>query len=76
MPNLPLRRKSGKPQGKITGRVCAHCHQDLRLVHRHTSPARLGAQLTTEFYQCRACDAGFAFTPATGKWKPWVGDED
>jgi hypothetical protein len=44
-------------------------------VRRHVSPTRLGAPVTTEFYQCAACDSGFALNVANGTWKSWVADE-
>jgi hypothetical protein len=76
MPNLgPLKGKPPDESSKPTGHLCRLCHQELRLVRRHTSPARLGAPVTTEFYQCGACDSGFALNPATGKWKGWSPDE-
>jgi hypothetical protein len=37
---------------------------------------RLGAPVVTDFYECCACDSGFSFDPATGKWKPWAGAGD
>jgi hypothetical protein len=77
MPNLgPLRRKSDDPRGARTGHRCSHCREDLCLVRRHVSPSRLGAPVTTEFYQCRACDSGYAFNPGTRKWKPWAADDN
>jgi hypothetical protein len=76
MPNLgPLRGKSTNPPRPVTGHRCNLCHHELHLVRRHVSPARLGAPVTTEFYECTACDSGFALNPATGKWKRWVGDD-
>lgn len=77
MPNLgPLRRKTDNPYGKTTEHRCVGCGGALHLVRRHVSPVRLGAPVTTEFYQCRACDSGYAFNRATGKWKPWVADDE
>jgi hypothetical protein len=29
-----------------------------------------------EFYQCDACDSGYALNVATGQWKRWVTDDD
>ena len=76
MRNLgPQRRKSDDPRGALTGHRCKICREDLRLVRRHVSPLRLGAPVTTEFYQCRACDSGYKLNPGTGAWKPWVADE-
>ncbi len=76
MPNLgPQRRKSDDPHGAMTGHRCKTCREDLLLVRRHVSPPRLGTPVTTEFYQCRACDSGYAHTPSTGAWKPWIADE-
>lgn len=77
MPILdPQRRKTDNSPAKITGHRCLHCGQDLRFVRKHVSPARLGAPRSTEFYQCRACDAGYAFNRSEGKWKAWVGDDE
>ena len=77
MPSLgPKRRKGDNASGIISGYRCAHCGEGLHLMRRHVSPVRLGARLATEFYQCRACDSGYALNPATGKWKPWVTDGD
>jgi hypothetical protein len=76
MPNLgQQRRKTDEKQGALTGHRCAHCREDLALVRTHVSPERLGTPVTTEFYQCRACDSGYAHTVATGSWKPWTPDE-
>lgn len=76
MPNLrPQQRKTPNRPGTVTGHRCRLCRHELHLVRRHVSPPRLGAPLTTEFYQCGACDAGFALNVATGKWKRWVGDD-
>jgi uncharacterized protein with PIN domain len=76
MPSLNFqRRHSDTPRGAMTSHQCAYCREDLRLVRQHLSPSRLGAQMATEFYQCRACDSGYAFNPATGKWKAWMADE-
>ena len=58
-----------------TGHPCSNCHERLQLVRRHVSPHRLGAPSVTEFYQCIACDSGFAFSASTGRWKPWVTDD-
>ena len=74
MPDLrpqptPNRPKAGR------GHRCSLCRHELQLVRRHVSPLRLGPPLTTEIYECVACDAGFALDAATGKWKPWVGEE-
>jgi hypothetical protein len=77
MPNLgPQRGKTTNRQGSLTGHRCVLCHQALHLVRRHVSPVRLGASVTIEFYQCDACDSGFALNPATGKWKRWVTEDD
>jgi len=76
MPILdPQRRKSDDSRGALTGHRCTSCREDLVLVRRHLSPARLGPSTTTEFYQCRACDSGYALNPATGTWKAWAADE-
>jgi uncharacterized protein with PIN domain len=50
---------------------CTRCREELQLVRRHTSPIRLGTPVITDFYECPACDAEFAFSPATGKWRHW-----
>jgi len=76
MPSLnPQRRVSDDSRGAITGHRCRGCREDLVLVRRHVSPARLGPSITTEFYQCRACDSGYALNVATGTWKAWAADE-
>jgi hypothetical protein len=74
MPDLRP-QKTPTPQGTATTHRCRLCRHELHLVRQHVSPPRLGAALTTEFYQCSACDAGFALNVATGKWKPWVSEE-
>jgi hypothetical protein len=77
VPNLrPPRPKPDNAAGSSTGIRCRQCGQDLRFVRKHVSPSRLGAPLTTQFYECGACDSGYAFNPANGKWKPWIGDGD
>ena len=76
MPILdPRRRKTDDPRGALTGHRCRSCRQDLALVRRHVSPDRLGPRMITEFYQCRACDSGYALNVAAGTWKPWAADE-
>ena len=76
MPTLdPQRHKSDEPHGGATGHRCKNCREDLVLVRKRVSPDRLGPPLTTEFYQCRACDTGYALNPGTGAWKPWATDE-
>ena len=76
MPDLGPFRGQTNPPSAGSGHRCALCHQELHLVRRHVSPARLGESLTTEFYQCTACDSGYALNPATGKWKRWISDEN
>ena len=78
MPNLgpPLARKSDDAAGRPSEHRCRGCRELLRLERRHVSPARLGAPMTTEFYSCPACDAGYAFNPTALKWKTWAGNED
>jgi hypothetical protein len=71
----PLRGKANKPPAPTKHR-CVLCHQDLHFVRQHVSPARFGPVVTTDFYQCGACDAGFAQNLATGKWQRWVGDDN
>jgi hypothetical protein len=76
MPSLdPRRRRSNDRQGAVTPHRCTTCREHLQLVRTHVSPTRLGEPLTTEFYQCGACDSGFAFNPLTGTWKNWAADE-
>jgi uncharacterized protein with PIN domain len=75
MPDLrSLRRRTDTAPTTSTSERCRNCGQDLRLIRTHMSPARLGTPLVTHFYECCACDSGYAFSPATGKWKPWAGD--
>jgi hypothetical protein len=75
MPNLRPQQTPRHRQGTVTTHRCSLCRHELHLVRRHVSPPRLGAPLTTEFYQCRACDSGFALNVATGKWKRWMDDD-
>ena len=76
MPSLnPQRRVTDDSRGSLTGHRCASCREDLALVRRHVSPPRLGPPVTTEFYQCRACDSGYTHNPGTGTWKSWAADE-
>jgi len=74
MPDLRP-RKTPKPSGAATTHRCSLCHDELHLIREHVSPPRLGAQLRTEFYQCRACDSSFALNVATGKWRLWMGED-
>ena len=69
------RRKTDAPCGALTRHRCRSCREDLVLVRRHISPDRLGPRMTTEFYQCRACDSGYALNLAGGTWKTWAADE-
>jgi hypothetical protein len=32
--------------------------------------------VATDFYQCGACDAGYAVDVSTGAWKRWMTDDD
>jgi hypothetical protein len=76
VPSLnPQRRKNDDGRGALTGHRCTRCREDLRLVRTHVSPPRLGAAVTVEFYECRACDSGFALNVGTGTWKAWMPDE-
>ena len=70
--NLPSgsRRTDARPQGPAA-HLCRACKSHLFLIRRHTSPPRLGSLLVTEFYRCDGCDSGYAFSPSTGRWKPW-----
>lgn len=71
MPQLrPRRRQADNQNGALTPHRCLACGQHLHLVRRHVSPIRLGPNVTTEFYQCGACDSGCAFNPDTSTWKP------
>ena len=50
---------------------CPQCReQALVLQRRHVSPARLGAALVTEYYECDFCDARYQFSPADNRWRP------
>jgi len=64
------RRSEARPH-TLAPHLCRACKTRLFLIRRHTSPPRLGAPLVTEFYRCDGCDSGYAFSPATGRWKPW-----
>jgi len=62
--SVPLRRASSTHR-------CPQCREEaLVLQRRHVSPARLGAQLVTEYYDCDYCDARFQYSPADGRWRP------
>jgi hypothetical protein len=37
---------------------------------RHVSPARWGAPVVTEYYDCDYCEASYQFSPAENRWKP------
>jgi hypothetical protein len=76
MPNLILRRRTDNGPAVPSVHRCTLCHHELRLVRRHVSPPRFGAAMTTELYQCVACDASYAYSPASGKWRPWINDAD
>ena len=78
MPNLRPQRDNtpSRPSPVGDNHRCPRCHEGLRFVRRHESPLRLGAPVVAEFYQCGACDAGFSFNPAAGKWKSRVGDDE
>lgn len=71
----PRRRKSDDARGALTTHLCRRCREKLSLVRRHVSPPRLGTPMTTEFYQCDACDSGYALDVAAGTWKFWAADE-
>ena len=50
---------------------CPQCREEAMVLHRrHVSPARLGAALVTEYWDCDCCDARFQFSPADGRWRP------
>ena len=66
-------RQAGKHSGRTAGAThrCPQCRQDtLVLGRRHVSPARLGAALVTEYWDCDCCDARYQFSPADNRWKP------
>jgi hypothetical protein len=49
---------------------CPQCRElALMLHHRHVSPARLGEELVTEFYDCDCCDARLKYSPAANTWR-------
>jgi len=64
------RRSDARPQN-AAAHLCRACKTHLFLIRRHTSPPRLGAPVVTEFYRCDGCECGYAFSPATGRWRPW-----
>ena len=76
MPNLRPDKPRDVRRTPPAAYPCRRCGQRLTLVKSRTSPARLGPPLTTETYECQACDTGYLFTPATGRWKPWAMDGD
>ena len=77
MPNLdPLKRKYESQRSAPPGYKCRCCREGLRLVRKHLSPPRLGPPVATEFYQCSACDSGYALNPETGVWKLWAADDE
>ena len=63
---------SGRPASKVPsdGHRCPQCRESaLMLQRRHVSPARLGAPLVTEYYECQSCDASYKYSPADGRWQ-------
>ena len=67
--------ESGLPRG-TAGRSstgthrCPQCREEaLVLSRRHVSPARLGAALVTEYWECDCCDAHYQFSPAENRWR-------
>jgi hypothetical protein len=71
----PRRRRGDRPAPSNANHRCKDCGAALLLIRQHTSPPRLGAPLTTEYYVCDACDAGYQFAPSTGTWKRCVVEE-
>ncbi len=63
MPTDPLRRDP--PQ-------CRQCMEPLTLERRHTSPERLGPQVSAEYWVCPRCDAIFVCSPAENRWRQIV----
>jgi len=52
-------------------RQCPQCRTAaLILLRRHVSPARLGAPMVTEYYECERCESQYQYSPATDRWKP------
>jgi hypothetical protein len=50
---------------------CPQCRQEALVLHRrHVSPATLGTQLVTEYWDCDCCDARYQFSPTDGRWRP------
>ena len=76
MPKLGPQRRKTDPPGPATVHRCSMCQHVLHLVRRHESPARLGPIVAVEFYECSACDSGYALNLTTGKWRRWAGDDD
>ena len=66
-----VRNPSDRTRNAASPHRCPQCReQALVLQRRHTSPARLGEALVTEFYECDCCDAGYQYSPAENRWKP------
>jgi hypothetical protein len=65
-------RPSAATSRRVTaGHRCPQCREEaLVLQRRHVSPARLGAPLVTEYYDCDYCDASYQYSPAENRWKP------
>lgn len=72
----PRRKRADDGRRQLSEYSCPRCGNKLLLSRKHTSPPRLGPLVTTEYYRCDACDSGFQFTPSTGRWKPWLSEED
>ena len=77
LPSLhPRRRRHDDKAVRPTEHRCRQCGHTLLLARTHISPPRLGPPLTTEYYRCDACETGYQFAPATGRWKPWTSEDD
>jgi hypothetical protein len=50
---------------------CPQCREEALVLHRrYVSPARLGAPLVTEYWNCDCCDARYQFSPDDNRWRP------
>ena len=69
--DFSIRHTFDKKRAIAAARQCPQCRAEaLILLRRHVSPARLGAPLVTEYYECERCDTSYQYSPATNRWRP------
>jgi hypothetical protein len=62
---------SDRQHGRTSALRCPQCRTEaLVMQRRHVSPARWGAPVVTEYYDCDYCEASYQFSPAENRWKP------